>query len=104
MLSTSGNWLGPVSRATVTIEQVNSDLDGASSELVVVNLNAGTVNQQFVLSGTYNYEYMCGPNLIVDLAPTFLMEANTNDLEKARLVMYMLEQMGFAGVMTTSEY
>lgn len=56
------------------------------------------------MSGTYNYEFMPGPSLITDITPMFHMDAKTEDLEKARLIIYMLQTMGYDGVFSTTEY
>lgn len=45
LIATGGVTTGNVVKATLTIEQFNCDEDGASSDLVVVNLNAGTYGQ-----------------------------------------------------------
>lgn len=47
---------------------------------------------------------MPGPSLITDITPMFHMDAKTEDLEKARLIIYMLQTMGYDSVFSASEY
>lgn len=57
----------------------------------MVNLNAGTTGQQITISGTYNYEFMAGPNLVMDVKPRNVIDASAEDREKARLISILLE-------------
>ncbi len=47
---------------------------------------------------------MAGNALITDINNSFIIEASSEDLAKARLILYALEEMGYAGVLTTSEH
>lgn len=47
---------------------------------------------------------MPGPSLIPDIRPEFQIDANSDDLEKARLVTFLFERAGFGQVFTGPEY